>query len=124
MQLSDFKIASKLVAAFMALSLLGAALGGFAIYNMKQIDDADTLLYERELIGLSLFKEANVERLKAVVAVRDAMLASGLADRSSALKRVQDGREQSDALIEKAKPFFTSAAGKQQLEQLRAASGG
>ena len=122
MRLSDFNIASKLVAAFIALSLLGAALGGFAIFNMKQIDDADTLLYERELIGLSLFKEANVERLKAVVAVRDAMLATGLADRSSALKRVQDGRDKSNDLIEQAKPFFTSAAGKQQLDLLREAA--
>jgi methyl-accepting chemotaxis protein len=122
MQLSDFKIASKLVAAFIALSLLGAALGGFAIYNMKQIDEADTLLYQRELIGLSLFKEANVERLKAVVALRDAMLATGMADRSSALKRVQEGRDFSNSLIEQATPFFTSAEGKQQLDTLRDAA--
>ncbi|MBC7617626.1 MAG: MCP four helix bundle domain-containing protein [Candidatus Saccharibacteria bacterium] len=59
MQLCDFRIASKLVAAFIALSLLGLAAGVVAIFNMKQIDDADTLLYERELMGLSLFKEAN-----------------------------------------------------------------
>ena len=45
MRLSDFRIASKLVAAFIAVALLGAALGGFAIYNMKQIDEAETLLY-------------------------------------------------------------------------------
>ncbi|MES2581381.1 MAG: methyl-accepting chemotaxis protein [Pseudomonadota bacterium] len=122
MQLSDFKIASKLVASFIAVALLGAALGGFAIYNMKQIDDADTLLYERELIGLSLFKEANVERLKAVVALRDAMLAMGLADRTGALKRVQEGRDKSASLIEQAAPLFTSADGKQQLDKLRAAA--
>ena len=122
MRLSDFRIASKLVAAFIAVALLGAALGGFAIYNMKQIDDADTLLYERELIGLSLFKEANVERLKAVVALRDAMLATGLADRTSALKRVQEGRDRSNSLIEQATPLFASAEGKQQLEKLRDAA--
>ena len=122
MQLSDFRIASKLVAAFTAVALLGAALGGFAIYNMKQIDDADTLLYQRELIGLSLFKEANVERLKAVVALRDAMLATGMADRAAAFKRVQEGRERSDSLIEQATPLFASTEGKQQLEMLREAA--
>ena len=122
MQLSDFKIASKLVAAFLAVTLTGAALGGFAIYNMKQIDEADTLLYQRELIGLSLFKEANVERLKAVVAVRDALLATSLTDRTSALKRVQDGRDKSKDLIEQAEPFFTSPEGKMQLGQLREAA--
>ena len=122
MRLSDFRIASKLVAAFIAVALLGAALGGFAIYNMKQIDEADTLLYKRELIGLSLFKEANVERLKAVVALRDAMLATGLADRTAALKRVQDGREKSSSLIEQATPLFDSSEGKQQLNQLRDAA--
>ena len=111
MQLSDFRIASKLVAAFVAVTLLGAALGGFAIYNMKQIDDADTLLYERELIGLSLFKEANVERLKAVVALRDAMLATGLADRTGALKRAQEGRDNSNSLIEQATPLVCICRG-------------
>ena len=122
MHLSDFRMASKLVAAFVVVSLLSAALGGFAIYNMKQIDDADTLLYERELIGLSLFKEANVERLKAVVAVRDAMLATGLADRTAALKRVQEARDKSSSLIEQASPLFDSAEGKQQLSKLRDAA--
>ena len=122
MQLSDFKIASKLISAFVFVALLGAALGGFAIYNMKQIDTADTLLYERELIGLSLFKEANVERLQASVAMRDAMVATGLADRNGALKRALEGRDRSSSLIEQATPLFTSAEGLQQLNNLRDAA--
>lgn len=123
MQLSNFRIASKLVAAFIVVAPARCGTGRLCDLQHEAIDDADTLLYERELIGLSLFKEANVERLTAVVALRDAMLATGLADRTGALKRVQDGRDKSNSLVEQATPLFTSSEGKQQLEKLRDAAG-
>ncbi|APW41443.1 methyl-accepting chemotaxis protein [Rhodoferax saidenbachensis] len=122
MQLSHFKTATKLIAAFVLVALIGAALGAYAIFNMEKIDAADTLMYERELIGLSLFKEANVERLKAVVGLRDALLAMGPVDRRNAFKRVQDGRDKSNALIEQAAPLFTTEEGKKQLVLLREAA--
>ena len=53
MRLSDFRIASKLVAAFVAVALLGAALGGYAIYNMKQIDDADTRVLRQARLNMA-----------------------------------------------------------------------
>ena len=89
MQLSDFKTATKLVTAFVLVALIGAVIGAFALYNMKRIDDADTRLYEQELIGLSLMKEANVERLRGVVALRDAMIATTGQEREEALQRQQ-----------------------------------
>ncbi|MES2948327.1 MAG: MCP four helix bundle domain-containing protein [Pseudomonadota bacterium] len=119
MQLSDFKIASKLVVAFVCVTVLGAGLGSFALYNMHQIDAAGTVLYERELLGLSLFKEANVERLNAAVALRDALLATGMGDRRSALKRLKETRAKSTDLIEQAAKLITSPEGKQQLNKLR-----
>ncbi len=122
MHLSDFKIASKLVVAFVCVTLLGAGLGGFALYNMHQIDAAGTVLYERELLGLSLFKEANVERLNAAVALRDALLATGFGDRKSALKRLKETRAKSTDLIEQAAKLITSPEGQQQLSKLRALS--
>jgi methyl-accepting chemotaxis protein len=119
MQLSNVKTAPKLIAAFVLVALIGAALGAYAINNMKKIDDADTLLYQRELMGLSLFKEANVERYKSVVALRDAVLAMGPVDRANALKRVEDGRNKSNALIEEASKHFPTDEGKQQLAAMR-----
>ena len=119
MQLSDFKIASKLVVAFICVTVLGAALGSFALYNMHQIDAAGTVLYERELLGLSLLKEANVERLNANVALRDALLATSFLNRKNALKRLQESRAKSTDLKDQAAKLITSTEGIKQLSTLR-----
>ena len=119
MHLSDFKIASKLVVAFVCVTVLGAGLGSFALYNMHQIDAAGTVLYERELLGLSLLKEANVERLNANVALRDALLATSFFNRKNALKRLQESRAKSTDLKEQAAKLITSPEGQQQLSKLR-----
>jgi len=119
MQLSDFKIASKLVVAFICVTVLGAALGSFALFNMHQIDAAGTVLYERELLGLSLLKEANVERLNANVALRDALLATSFLNRKNALKRLQESRAKSTDLKDQAAKLITSTEGIKQLSTLR-----
>jgi two-component system, chemotaxis family, sensor kinase CheA len=117
--LSDYKIASKLVVAFVCVTLLGAGLGSFALYNMHQIDAAGTVLYERELLGLSLLKEANVERLNANVALRDALLATSFLNRKNALKRLQESRAKSTDLKDQAAKLITSTEGIKQLSTLR-----
>ncbi len=103
MNLSDFKISTKLVVAFVLVALIGAAVGGFAIFNMRALNDADTRLYERETVGLSLVKEANVQRYAAVVALRDAVIATSLPERRNALERIQAGRAKSQELMAKAR---------------------
>lgn len=108
MKLSNYKTSTKLITAFSLVALIAAAVGGFAILNMKRINDADAQLYERELIGLSLVKEANVARITAVVALRDVILAANENERESAMKRLIDGRSKSNTLIEQAKRLFVS----------------
>ncbi len=112
MNLSDYKINTKLVIAFTIVALIGASLGAFAIFNMKRINDADTQLYEHELVGLSLMKEANYERQRMIVALRDAMIATDAAQRDEALTRIGKAREQSQALMNEAAPLFTSDKGR------------
>jgi len=103
MSLSDYKISTKLVLSFVLVSLMGAALGLFAIRNMGVLNDADTALYEKETIGLALVKEANVQRYAAVVALRDAILAANLAGREDALKRITTWRAKSLELLNEAR---------------------
>jgi methyl-accepting chemotaxis protein len=119
MQLSNYKTSTKLVLAFIAVATIGALLGAYAIYNMKRINDADTRLYQQELMGLSYFKEANVERLKAVVGLRDAILASTQAERDNAYARIADGRAKSKAFIAQASTLFTTEEGQRQVAQLQ-----
>ena len=55
------------------------------------------------MVGLSLVKEANVQRYAAVVALRDAILATNLGGRQAALKRITDGRTKSLELMNEAR---------------------
>jgi methyl-accepting chemotaxis protein len=112
MNLSNYKINIKLIAAFIVVALIGAALGAYAIFNMKRINDADTRLYEQELVGLSLMKEANAERLKVLVAMRDALIATDAAEREAALARVAQARELAKTLMDDASPKFSSDKGR------------
>ena len=120
MQLSNYKTSVKLVAAFVLVALIGAATGIYGLYNMQRIDEADTRLYQQELIGLSLMKEANVERLRGVVALRDALIATTGQEREDALKRQQDARTKVVALLDQAAPLFVTETSRKALEQLRA----
>ncbi|MDP3627094.1 MAG: methyl-accepting chemotaxis protein [Hydrogenophaga sp.] len=103
MNLSQFRIATKLVAGFIIVALIGAALGLYAIGNMNQLNDADTRLYEQETIGLSLVKEANIQRYAGVVGLRDALIATNPGDRDSAIKRMEAARAKSLELLAQAK---------------------
>nr|WP_316638450.1 methyl-accepting chemotaxis protein [uncultured Roseateles sp.] len=119
MQLSDYKTSVKLVAAFLVVALIGAVIGIYAVNNMGAINDADSALYDHETIGLSLIKEANVERLKSVVALRDAILATDAQEREKFLSNAKLGKDLALTLIDQAAPLFVSAEGKQALAQLR-----
>ena len=103
MNLSNYKISTKLVAAFVLVALIGAAVGAFAILNMRALNDADTALYERETVGLALVKEANVQRYAAVVALRDAVISTTLTERRAALERIKVGRAKSQELMAQAR---------------------
>ncbi|WP_318013725.1 methyl-accepting chemotaxis protein [Roseateles oligotrophus] len=119
MNLSDYKINTKLIAAFTVVALIGASLGAYAISNMKRINDADTHLYEQELVGLSLMKEANAERLKVVVAMRDALIATDAAERDAALTRVAKASELAQTLMDDANPKFNSDKGRAGFAKLK-----
>ena len=75
-------IATLLFVAFLGLMFvgvpIGAALGLFAIGNMNTLNDADTYLYEKKTVGLSLVKEANIHRYAGVVGQRDALIDQAL----------------------------------------------
>ncbi|MDZ7938863.1 MAG: methyl-accepting chemotaxis protein [Rhodoferax sp.] len=103
MSLSHFRISTKLVLAFVLVSLIGAASGLFAIRNMGVLNDDATALYEKEFLELALVKEANVQRYAAVVALRDAIIATNQEGRQGALKRISAGRTKSLELMAEAR---------------------
>ncbi len=67
------KISGKLVLGFIIVALLGAAMGGFGIISLRQVDAADTFLYEKLTVPLGAVAEfgsaVNRQRAYALTAI-------------------------------------------------------
>jgi methyl-accepting chemotaxis protein len=114
----NMKVGARLVLGFLVVTLMGALVAGIGIRNMSRINDEDERLYQRELLGLSYVKEANINLIYVGRSVRNALLAPSEQDRR---KFVDDVRKSLGALhqqLDQAKPLFVSARGKAMFAEL------
>ncbi len=84
MKLSDYKIGTKVVGAFMFVALIGAGIGATGIVNMNKINDAAEVMYSKELLGISYIKEANINLLYIGRDIRNAILSPSEVGRQKA----------------------------------------
>lgn len=111
----------KLTISFLTVALFSAIVGGIGIANMSRINEAADRIYEKELLGISFVKEANIDLIYVARDWRQAVLANNTADRQKALDSLNKNRTLLEANLGKAKPLFTSEQGKEQLAKLDAA---
>jgi len=78
----DLKVGIKLIAAFLVVSAITAAVGYVGIKNMGEINAQADSLYELELMGLSLIKEANINLIYSARAARAALTAASEEERT------------------------------------------
>ncbi|MBF0185143.1 MAG: MCP four helix bundle domain-containing protein [Magnetococcales bacterium] len=119
--LKDVQIGHRLLASFLVFSVLMAIVGWVGISNMGAIDAADTILYERELKGVSIVKETNIDALGIVRAQLNLLLSKDEEQKRGYAKQVADGHAklQQDLIEVKAK-FYTDR-GKALVAKLEAA---
>jgi len=85
MNISNMKLGTKLISAFVLVSAIGALVSGIGIRNMAQINDNGERAYRFDLLGLSLAQDAHVEILSVSRSLRDAILASSKEQRAAFL---------------------------------------
>ena len=112
------KVGTRLIAGFLALSILGAIVAAIGIYNMSRINDRTSRLYERELMGISYVKEANINLLLVGRAVRSLLLAATEEDQKAAIATVGKARAQLNDNLDKARVLFFSENGKRSFAEL------
>jgi methyl-accepting chemotaxis protein len=106
------KVATRLTLGFFAIVVLGAIVAGVAIYNMSQMNERAKLMYQKELLGISYVKEANLNQISLGRALRGAMLASTDEQRVKMLANVDKYKHLLQENIDKARPLFHSDEGK------------
>ena len=109
-------IGTKITLGFVGLSLISIVVGVLGLYNMGIINEYNGRLYQRELMGIQLIKEANIDLLYMERAEKNFLLASTQEQRTKYLAELSD----SAALYEKnfadSKPKFYSEKGKKLLQ--------
>lgn len=105
---SNLKIGVKLIASFLTVSVITGVVGFVGVSNMAKLNDAADTLYERELLGLSYIKEANVNLINLGRALRNAILASRQEDRTRFMEGVDLYIGAVQTNIDKAKDLFST----------------
>jgi methyl-accepting chemotaxis protein len=110
---SNLKIGVRLVAGFVAVASISAVVGAIGLHNASQINDLAGHMYDRELLGLSSVKEANVSLVAIGRARGNFLLAQTQAEREKHLKSIESFSSEVKAEITKARPLFVTERGKE-----------
>jgi methyl-accepting chemotaxis protein len=110
--LKNMKVGTKLIAGFLLISLLGAIVGGIGIRNMSIINDKASDLYQKELLGISYIKEANINLIYVGRALGNTLLVSTPEERKQYFAIVDTSLKDFKINMDQARPLFYSEQGK------------
>lgn len=108
----SMKLRTRLVLAFVLMSLVAAIVGGVGYVNMRDINDMTNRLYEKELLGLKAAADARTNFLAVGRFLRAAMLAETEASRQQHIASYLKSLGAVEAAINEARPKFVSEEGK------------
>jgi methyl-accepting chemotaxis protein len=87
--LSNFKIGTRLVAAFVIVAALSAVVGVVGLQNTREMNDLAMQMYNRELLGVSYIKEANTNVIEIGRARANFLLAATPEERETHLASIK-----------------------------------
>ncbi|MFC5462606.1 methyl-accepting chemotaxis protein [Massilia niabensis] len=105
---SNMKVGTKLISGFLALALIGAVVAVIGIFNMSRMDDLADDLYQKELLGLSHIKEANINLIYAGRARATFLLSTTQQERDTHRANMQKYTSAIKEHLDIAKPLFVS----------------
>ena len=114
---ANLKISVKLISAFLLVSVITGYVGYVGIVNLQKLDKATDDLYEKELMGVSYIKEANIDLIYIHRAMRNMILASSQEDRQKYADAIDKNIKLLQENYDKAKVLYYKEDGKRALEQ-------
>ncbi|WP_040277936.1 methyl-accepting chemotaxis protein, partial [Xanthomonas citri] len=115
--LGNFRIGTRLIVAFLIVSAIGACIGWVGYSNSSRISALSSSLYERELLGMSHVKEANINLIYAGRARANLLLASSAEERQSHVQNIDKYTAKVVDHMARARESFQSEEGKNKLAQ-------
>ena len=108
----NMKVGTRLITGFLVISTLGAIVGGIGIRNMSIINDKASEMYQKELLGVSYVKEANINLIYMGRALSNSLLSSTPEERKRFSARIESSRQAFKMNMDKARPLFYSDEGR------------
>ncbi|MFM2065339.1 MAG: hypothetical protein RLZZ584_248 [Pseudomonadota bacterium] len=116
--MKNLKLSTTLIGGFVIVALFSLVVGLVGIRNMGAIDQMAEDLYERELMGLSHVKEANINLIYIGRDWRNALLASSVDERAKARMQAAEHVKAVRDHMDKARGMFVTEQGKAALKKV------
>jgi len=114
------KLAHKLIGTFVLVSVVSAVVSGIGIRSMAAVSAQDQALYDKELVGISLLKQATIEMLYVGRATRNILLAPSEDQRALSFAQIEKSLASLQGHLESVKPLIHTEKGKAALAKLNA----
>ena len=117
----NLRIEVKFIGAFMIVASIAAVVGFIGIRNMSTMNDLADRIYEKDLLGISHIKQANIDLLFLVREEKNIILSSTEADRQKFLEQSNQYEASVLKSLAQAKPLFYTGTGKELFAKLEKA---
>jgi Methyl-accepting chemotaxis protein len=113
---NSIRLRTRLLFAFMTLTLISVVIGGIGYLNMGKINQMSQTITQRDLVGLGKIKDANTIRNDIARTVRDMMLVPTQELRSSDSAKLQQQMSALESNIDEASKLIITEHGKETLQ--------
>ncbi len=117
----DLRVGKKLILSFILMAFITGIVGYLGLHSMGTINNMNDTMYERELLGISAVKEANINLLYADRAIRNMIMTTSLEDRAKNAKNLEKYKNEYQDQMNVARNLFFSKEGKEKIAKLDAA---
>jgi methyl-accepting chemotaxis protein len=120
---NNMTLKGKLLAGFITVAIIAGVIGGFGIYTIKQIDVADTRLYEKMAVPLGEMGEISTYFQRIRVNARDIVSADSAEKREQFAERIKDYRQQIEKRSVEFEKTILTEEGKKLYEEFKKTRG-
>jgi methyl-accepting chemotaxis protein len=113
----NMKVGTKLIAAFLFIAVVGAVVAAIGILNMGKMNDMTDRMYNKDLLGLSYVKEANIDLIDAGRARGNFLLSTTAEERKTNRERTMKFLAAVTTELEAARPLFGSEKARELLAE-------
>jgi methyl-accepting chemotaxis protein len=110
---SNIKIGVRLLVGFILVAAISIVVGGIGINSANRINDMADSMYQQELMGISLVKEANINLIYVGRARANYLLSTTQEERASTLASLTKSSTAVKDLLAKSRPLFNSVRAKE-----------